>query len=479
MQGFSREPGTTGPVHTITLPKAGERRIWLWAGLIAVGGFLFGFDTGVVSGALLYITKDFDLSSSQQGSVVSVLLIGAMIGALVAGRICDQLGRKKAVAFFGLVFALGTLVAVVSHNYGTLLVARFILGLAVGAASASVPVYLGEISPSNIRGRILSLNQLLITVGILCSYLIDLAFSHSGNWRAMFAFGAVPALVLSLGVWFVVPESPTWLFGQGRIEQLRKGLLKVTDEAQADEIIEVYRERTAQAARQDASRPEGEKGWRVLLAPAVRPALIVGLAMAALQQFGGINTIIYYAPTIIEQTGRSASNSIIYSVYIGVINFLMTVVAINTVDRLGRRQLLLTSLALMAGFVALLGFSFIWNWNSNLTLLFMVAYIAAFAGGLGPVFWVLVGEIFPTKAKANGSSAATTVNWMSNFIVSQSFLTVANGIGQGQTFLIFGGVCVLGLLFVGRFVPETKNRDTNEVQEALFKRFGRELAPAR
>lgn len=476
MQGFSREPGTTGPI-TITLPKAGERRIWGWAVIIAVGGFLFGFDTGVVSGALLYITQDFHLSNSEKSSVVSVLLIGAMIGALVAGRISDGLGRKKTVTIFGLVFALGTLIAVVAQDYGTLLAARFILGLAVGGASAQVPVYLGEISPANIRGRILSLNQLLITVGILCSYLIDLAFSHSGNWRAMFAFGAIPALILSLGVWFVVPESPTWLYTHGRTEQLRKGLLMVTDATQADEIIEVYGERQRQAARMEATRGAEEKGWRILLTPAVRPAMIVGLTMAALQQFGGINTIIYYAPTIIEQTGRSASNSIIYSVYIGIINFVMTVVAINTIDRLGRRQLLLLSLAGMAGFVALLGFSFIWSWNSNLTLLFMVAYIAAFAGGLGPVFWVLVGEIFPTRAKADGSSAATTVNWLSNFIVSQSFLTVANGIGQGQTFLIFAGVCVAGLLFVGRFVPETKNRDTNEVQKALFERFGKKTVP--
>ncbi|WP_194890984.1 sugar porter family MFS transporter [Catenulispora pinisilvae] len=477
MQGFSREPGTTGPITAITLPKQGERRVWGWAIIIAVGGFLFGFDTGVVSGALLYIAKDFHLSNSEKSSVVSVLLIGAMIGALVAGRISDTLGRKKTVTLFGLVFAVGTLIAVVSQNYGTLIVARFVLGLAVGGASAQVPVYLGEISPANIRGRILSLNQLLITVGILCSYLIDLAFSHSGNWRAMFAFGAIPALVLSLGVWFVVPESPTWLFGRGRIEQLRQGLLKVTDGEQADEIIEVYRQRTEQAARQEAARGANEKGWRILLTPAVRPAMIVGVTMAALQQFGGINTIIYYAPTIIEQTGRSASNSIIYSVYIGIINFVMTVVAINTIDRLGRRQLLLISLAGMAGFVALLGFSFIWNWNSNLTLLFMVAYIAAFAGGLGPVFWVLVGEIFPTRAKADGSSAATTVNWLSNFIVSQSFLTVANGIGQGQTFLIFAGVCVVGLMFVGRYVPETKNRDTGEVQTALFRRFGMKPVP--
>jgi sugar porter (SP) family MFS transporter len=477
MQGFSREPGITGPI-TITLPKAGERRVWGWAIIIAVGGFLFGFDTGVVSGALLYITDDFHLSNSEKSSVVSILLIGAMIGALVAGRISDSLGRKKAVTLFGLVFALGTLIAVVSQNYETLLVARFVLGLAVGGASAQVPVYLGEISPANIRGRILSLNQLLITVGILCSYLIDLAFSHSGNWRAMFAFGAIPALVLSLGVWFVVPESPAWLYTQGRIEQLRKGLLLVTDAEQADEIIEVYGRRATLAAQREAERGAGEKGWRILLAPAVRPAMIVGLTMAALQQFGGINTIIYYAPTIIEQTGRSASNSIIYSVYIGIINFVMTIVAINTIDRLGRRDLLLISLAGMAGFVALLGFSFIWHWNSNLTLLFMVAYIAAFAGGLGPVFWVLVGEIFPARAKADGSSAATTVNWLSNFIVSQSFLTVANGIGQGQTFLIFAGVCVVGLLFVGRYVPETKNRDTNEVQMALFQRFGMEPVPA-
>ncbi len=476
MQGFSREPGTTSPV-TVTLPADGERKIWLWAILIAVGGFLFGFDTGVVSGALLYITKDFHLSSSEQGSIVSVLLIGAMVGALAAGRIADAVGRRKAVTLYGLVFVLGTLIAVTAQDYGMLLVARVVLGLAVGAASATVPVYLGEISPPNIRGRILACNQLLITVGILCSYLIDLAFSHSGSWRAMFAFGAIPAVALSIGVWFVVPESLAWLLTQGRVEEAKKNLLMVTDEKQADEIIGIYQQQAVEQRQADAGSPAERQSWRVLLTPAVRPALIVGVTMAALQQFGGINTIIYYSPTIIEHTGRSAGNSIIYSVYIGVINLVMTIVAIRTVDRLGRRQLLLISLFLMAGFVALLGLSFIWNWNANLTLLFMVAYIASFAGGLGPVFWVLVGELFPTKAKAEGSSAATTVNWLSNFIVSQSFLTVANAIGQGETFLIFAGICVLGVLFVGRFVPETKNHTPDEIQEGLFRRFGKKGAP--
>jgi sugar porter (SP) family MFS transporter len=477
MQGFSREPGTHSPV-TITLPKQGEKKIWTWAIIIAIGGFLFGFDTGVVSGALLYVTKDFHLSSAEQGSVVSVLLIGAMFGALAAGRISDQLGRKKAVTLFGLVFLFGTLLAVIAQNYAMLLVARVVLGLAVGAASASVPVYLGETSPPNIRGRILSTNQLLICLGILCSYLIDLGFSGSGNWRAMFAFGAVPALALSAGVWFVVPESLSWLLVKGRVAEAKQNLLKVTDEKQADEIIEEYHRRMADDQRQEAARSTHEKGWRILLTPAVKPALIVGVTMAALQQFGGINTIIYYSPTIIEHTGRSASNSIIYSVYIGVINLLMTIVAIKTIDRAGRRELLLVSLGLMAGFVALLGASFIWNWNSNMTLLFMVAYIAAFAGGLGPVFWVLVGEIFPTKAKADGSSAATTVNWMSNFIVSQAFLPLAAAIGQGQTFMIFAAVCALGFLFVSRFVPETKGRTPDEIQTALFRRFGKQPVPA-
>jgi SP family galactose:H+ symporter-like MFS transporter len=345
-----------------------------------------------------------------------------------------------------------------------LLIARVVLGLAVGAASATVPVYLSEISPAEIRGRILSLNQLLITVGIVVSYLVDLAFSGSGNWRAMFAIGLIPAGVLCLSALFVVPESPAWLLMHGRAERAYELVRSVAGAGTADELTQRFHRNRPDNAN-TATSP------RELLSPRVRPALIVGLAMAAIQQFGGINTIIYFAPTIIEQTGLSASNSIFYSVFIGVINLVMTIVSIAIVDRFGRRPLLIGSLLGMLVTVALLGFSFIIQMNSALSLLFMVLYIACFAVGLGPVFWVMVGEVFPQRVRALGSSAATTVNWLSNFIVSQAFLPLANALGQGQTFLIFAAICLVGALFVSRFVPETKDRTYDEIDLSLQSRF--------
>ncbi|MGW4226418.1 sugar porter family MFS transporter [Streptomyces bauhiniae] len=463
MQGFSREPGTHAPVDQV--PEEGLRKIYRWAALIAVGGFLFGYDTGVVSGALLFITRDFHLSATEQGTIVSVLLVGAMAGALLAGRLADAIGRRKAVALEGAVFIVGTAIAATAPTYWQLLVGRVVLGLAVGAASATVPVYLSEISPTAIRGRVLSANQLMITVGILVSYLIDLAFSGSGDWRLMFALGAVPASVLTLCALLVLPESLPWLVRKGRWTEAREVLTLVLPKDDAERVVTGLRHRDGS----HAPRP----GWRTLLGPKVRPALVVGVTMAVIQQFGGINTIIYYAPTIIEKTGLSASNSIFYSVFIGVINLVMTVVATKLIDRAGRRTLLLISLAGMAVLVALLGLSFIAGWNSELSLLCMILYIAAYAGGLGPIFWVLVGELFPPAVRALGSSTATTTNWISNFAVSQAFLPLAAAIGQGETFLVFAAICFCGLLFVARFVPETKDRSFEEVDAALQARFGR------
>ncbi|MFC9898466.1 sugar porter family MFS transporter [Nocardia sp. NPDC127579] len=444
------------------------RKVVRWAAIIAVGGFLFGFDTGVISGALLFISDEFGLNAAQQGSIVSVLLIGAMVGALSAGRIADRFGRRWTIVGESVLFMIGTLIAVLAPGYWVLLLARVVLGLAVGAASATVPVYLSEISPAEIRGRILTMNQLLITVGIVVSYLVDLGFSGSGSWRSMFAVGVIPAAVLCLGALFVLPESPAWLLTHGRPEQARDIVTRVAGPELTEKLVQRYRERQRE---QQHTEQKQRPGMRALLAPAVRPALIVGLAMAAIQQFGGINTIIYFAPTIIEQTGLNASNAILYSVFIGVINLVMTVVSIGAVDRFGRRPLLIMSLLGMMITVTLLGLTFIFASNPKLSLVFMVLYIAAFAGGLGPVFWVLVGEIFPPHLRASGSSAATTVNWLSNFVVSQAFLPLANALGQGQTFLIFGVICLVGLLFVTRFVPETKDRNYDQIDDSLRERF--------
>ncbi|HBF80591.1 MAG TPA: MFS transporter [Streptomyces sp.] len=476
VQGFSREPGTHGPLTEVA--PEGRRKITRWAAAIALGGFLFGFDTGVVSGALLYIKQDFDLNSFEQGSVVSILLIGAVVGATSAGRISEKIGRRRALGAIGVVFIIGTAIACAANGYLVLMAGRVILGLAVGAASATVPVYLSEISPTKIRGRLLTMNQLMITIGILVAYLVNLAFSSSEMWRAMFAVGAVPAaLMVAASLWFL-PESPQWLISHGQVDRARRGIAALTDEATADELIARARHRIdAERAKERGDKDPRDSGAadggiRRLLTPDVRPALVVGLTLAAVQQCGGINTIIYYAPTIIQQTGLNASNSIFYSVFIGAINLLMTLVAIRLVDRAGRRIMVLVSLALMAVSIFLLGLAFVVGMNSVLTLLFMVIYIAAYAGGLGPVFWTLLGEIFPPSVRAEGSSVATAVNWVANFAVSLAFLPLAAAIGQGETFWIFAGICVLAFFFVSRYLPETRGRDPEQIEAALASRFG-------
>ncbi len=464
-QGFSSTPVSESAFDDG--PDDGLKKVWRWGALIAVGGFLFGFDTGVVSGALLFFKHDFDLSSFEQGSVVSVLLLGAMAGALIAGRLGNRLGRRKTFAAEGITFLIGTAIVVSANGYETLLAGRVVLGLAVGGASATVPVYLSEIAPPSIRGRIMTMNQLLIVIGILFAYFVNLAFSGSEDWRAMFAVGAIPALIMAFGA-LRLPESPSWQLSHGQEEQARATIAEVSGEHRADD--QAARFKAAQAEREKSGESQ-RTGWSVLRGADVRPALIVGLTLAVVQQFGGINTIIYYAPTIIEGTGLSASNAIVYSVAIGIINLAATIVSIRLVDRVGRKPLLLVSLGGMIVTLGLLGLTLVADLASGLTLAGMVLYIGFFAIGLGPVFWVLIGEVFPTQARSAGSGASTAANWTANFIISLTFLPLVGWIGEGETFWLFGVVCVLGLMFVGRYVPETRDREFDEIDADLRKLF--------
>lgn len=461
------------------LPVKGVRKVWRWAAVISLGGALFGFDTGVISGALLFIKTDFGLTPFEQGAVVSALLVGAIAGALGIGRVADHVGRRGALGLEGVVFLVGTAMAVLAPNYWVLVAARLVLGLAVGAASATVPIYLSELSPTEIRGRVLTMNQLMITIGVLLAYLVNLAFAPAGNWRGMFSVAAIPAAGMVVGALWLLPESAEWLISHGRADTARQVIASVSNEAQADRLIERLRRHAAEIGAGEGGTV-GPAGWRTLLAQRVRPALVVGLTVAAVQQFGGINTIIYYAPTIIQQTGLTATNSIFYAVAIGVMNLVMTIVSIKLVDRAGRRPLLLVSLAGMLTTLALLGVAFLMGGDSVLALVFMVLYIVAFGVGLGPVFWVLIGEVFPPDAHAAGASASTTMNWTSNFVVSLAFLPVVNLIGQASTFWIMAGICAAGLWFVWRFVPETRKRDFDQIDAELRTRFGvhRETAGA-
>jgi SP family galactose:H+ symporter-like MFS transporter len=467
--GVPATPTSESPL--VDVPEEGRHRIRRWGLMIAMGSFLFGYDTGVVSGALLFIKEDFDLNAFEQSSVVSVLLLGAIVGALLTGGVADRIGRRKTLGALGVIFTAGIALAALADGYVMLLLGRVVMGLGVGGVSAIVPTYLSEMAPAQIRGRMLTLNQLLITVGLLAAYLVNVVFSGSGDWRAMFWAGAVPSVLLVLAA-VRLPESPAWLINNGHTDEARAMLGSVAGETGADQVIERYRREEAERQQQrERDRGPERRGLGALRAPRLRAAVVVGLTLAALQQFAGINTIIYYAPTIMQETGLSASNSIVYSVAIGVINLAMTIVSLRLIDRVGRRPLLLISLAGMCVSVALLGLTFVADLSSVITLVCMLLYIVSFAIGMGPVFWVLLGEIFPTQERAEGASAGSTVNWLANFAVSLAFLPVVAAIGQGETFWIFAVICAVGLWFVLRYVPETRDRDYLEVYDDLQTRW--------
>src|SRR6201996_7111757 len=325
-----------------------RRHVAVSAAVTALGGLLFGYDTGVVSGALLFLKKDFGgLTSFQQELVTSLLLVGAVIGALGGGRLADRIGRRLTVLITALVFIVGVLLVAFTPTFPVLLLPRIIIGFAVGSASTVVPLYIGEIVPPRLRGGLVSLNQLAITAGILVSYLIDYGLSDSGNWRLMFGLAAIPAGMLFIGMLFQ-QESPHWLIRQGRDDEARQVLRRLRDESDIDaEVKEVH----------ELSQREG--GYRDLISPRVRPLVYVGVALAVFQQITGINTVIYYAPTLLQGAGLGNNAALLANVVNGVVNVGMTIVAIWLLDKVGRRPLLLSGTTGMAVGMVIVACSFI------------------------------------------------------------------------------------------------------------------------
>jgi SP family galactose:H+ symporter-like MFS transporter len=442
-----------------------RRRLLSWSIAATLGGFLFGYHLGVISGALLFIRRDFGLGAFEQGLLVSAVLLGAMAGGLVAAPLADAVGRRRALILIAVLFIVATVLATVAPGYGTLLVARGLAGVGVGAASSTTPLYLSEIAPPRVRGRLVTLFQLMVTLGIVVSYGVGLAFSRSGDWRAMFAVGLVPAALLLAGM-LRAPETPAWLDAHGETEQARRVLLQVVDEDEAERLL------------RDLGRPDAattRTGARALLHSRAAAALLIGVTLAAVQQLSGINAVIAYAPAIMERTGLTASNSILYSLPIALANVGATLVSIRLVDRSGRRPLLLASTAGAFASLVLLGLTFevgLGDWGTWLSLACLLAYIVAFAIGLGPVFWVLIAEIFPPEARAAGAGVATAVNWFTSFVVGLTFAPLADAIGEAPTFWMFAAFCALGFAFARRYVPETKGRTFHEIDAELHARVG-------
>lgn len=440
--------------------------VYMVSSIAAITGLLFGFDTGIISGALLFIEKDFVISTELKEMIVSSVLLGAMIGSPVSGRLTDRFGRRKLMLITAGLFIAGTMIAALAVNVYGIIAGRLLIGFAIGMGSYTAPLYIAEIAPFELRGGLVTLNQLAITIGILCSYLINYAFTNiDGSWRWMFGIGFIPALLLCLGMFFL-PESPRWLVRQHLPDNAKKVLrqLRGTDDVN-DEINDIQK-----------SLNMRQTSFREIFSPWVMPVLLLGAMMGLIQQVTGINTIIYYAPTIFQLAGfEDASSSILATVGIGVVNVLSTIAAIFFLDRLGRRPLLLTGLAGMG--ITLAGLSLAFYIGADSPMLRWIAmgctflYIICFAFSLGAMLWLLVSEIFPLEVRATAMSVAILSCWFWNFVVSATFLTLLNAYGPSLTFLGYTIMCVFSLVFCYYKVPETNGVTLEQIEENIRKRL--------
>jgi sugar porter (SP) family MFS transporter len=433
--------------------------------IAAIGGLLFGYDTGVISGALLYIKGDLHASTFEQQAIVAVLLLGAMVGAIISGWLADRIGRKPTKIISGCIYVIGAIGCALSLTAPMLIGFRFVLGLAVGTASFVAPLYISEVSPPRVRGGLVSFNQLAITTGILLAYIVNFAFHGlPGQWRWMLGVAAIPGIALAIGM-LTGPRTPRWLVMKQREDEARdvlETLREGDDEADVDSELDDIKE---------ANEQESRTKVRDVLAPRVRPLLIIGLVLAIAQQFVGVNTVIYYAPTILADTGLGNAAAIAQTVAIGVTNVAFTIVAVLLLDRLGRRALLVTGTVGTLVALCILGVFFSsstlqtsYGW---VALAALIVYIAAFAVGLGPVFWLMISEIFPLGVRSKALSVCTVANWGANFLVAQTFLSLSLLIGRSGVFFLYAGLAVASIVFFALRVPETKGRELEEIQEDL------------
>jgi sugar porter (SP) family MFS transporter len=418
---------------------------------------LFGYDTGVISGAVLFIRQDFSLSATAVEVVVSAVLLGAVIGAMAGGALADRLGRRQVLVFTAVLFTLGALGTALAPSICWLITLRVIVGVAIGLASFITPLYISEVSPVEVRGRLVSFNQVALTTGIVLAYLADYALSGTRAWRAMLALAAIPSAVFAVGM-LLLPESPRWLVRVGRVEQGRRMLQRIRGTSEiAQEVHEI-----------EGSLAESPGGWSELASPKLRLALIAGIGLAIFQQTTGINTVIYYAPTIFQAAGfHSASAAILATMGVGVVNVVMTVVALQLLDRVGRRPLLLAGMAVMVVSLGALGAAFLFPTLRSLGAIAvgsLMLYVGAFAVGLGPVFWLLIAEIYPLSIRGVAMSIATVANWGANLLVALTFLTLIQLVGRPGAFWLYGLIGVGAWIFAYVLVPETKGRSLEQIE---------------
>jgi len=463
---------TTTSSATSKKPKMG---IWLLlvGAVIMMAGLLFGYDQGVISGALDGIQKSFGASTTMIQIITSWVTLGALVGALVAGVLADKIGRRFTILLAAILFTIGALLEALAPGTTVLVIGRLVVGFGVGVASVAAPLYAAEQAPTRLRGRFVSMYQLAITIGIFIAYLVDQALINNDMWRVMLGVSAVPAILLFV-VMLPMPDSPRWFVKVGRREDAIKALEKVRPDV--DAIAEINDIEKA-AQEDDANKAT----WAEVFSKKLRKPLMIGIGLAVFQQITGINAIIYYANKIFAQAGFATpqDQAAATTWAIGGVNVLATFIAVAYVDRFGRRPLLLAGLVGMSSALITVGISFHFMDNADtsgagaggpttagiITLVALVVFIASFAFSLGPVVWTVINEIFPNRVRGRAVAVATAVNWGSAWLVSQFFLTLIDSIGNSATFYLFGAFSVIAFIWIWKTVPETKGRTLEEIQE--------------
>lgn len=453
--------------------------------IVALGGFLMGFDASVISGVVGFIGPEFGLTKIQIGWAVASLTLTSTLAMMVSGPISDKFGRRPVLMVAALLFTISAIASALAPDYLTLVIARMLGGFGVGAALIIAPMYIAEIAPADVRGRMVSFNQLNIVIGISVAYFSnflilslsqsDLAWAQwmnlgEWNWRWMLGIEALPAMVYFFAL-FSVPESPRWLAMRERAGEALEILTRVSGKSRAEaDLVEVRKALDAEA--------EQDKGSiRELFMPAMRLVLTIGVVIAILQQITGINSVFFYAPMIFEQSGIGTDAAFMQAVLVGIVNLLATIVAISLIDRLGRRPLLISGLVIIATSMLLLAYGFgtaevgtdgaLTNMNPTLILIGILSFVAGFGISLGPVMWVLFSELFPNRIRGIAISFCGLINSSISFLVQLVFPWELENFGPATTFLIYGSFAIIGLIFVLRVVPETKGRSLEELQREL------------
>ncbi|MDF3020813.1 MAG: transporter, sugar porter family [Steroidobacteraceae bacterium] len=447
--------------------------------IVALGGFLFGFDASVIAGVITFVEKEFSLGKIEMGWAVASLTLTATLSIMVAGPLADRYGRRRMLHAAAVVFTVSALMSASASDFTMLILARLLSGLGVGAALVVAPMYIAEISPAAVRGRMVSINQLHVVVGISAAFFSNwliLKIGHADlpmftamrfeewNWRWMLGIGAVPSVIFFV-LLFTVPESPRWLAMHGRLDVARSVLSRAHGEALAEtELAEVRTSLAHEQGKTDVSPRE-------LLAPELRRVVTIGLGVGILQQITGINAVFFYAPVIFEHAGASADAAFAQAVYVGLVNLVFTVIAMLLIDRLGRRPLLMMGTAGIALSMGLLAWGFRGaSMEPALVLIGVLAFVASFAVSLGPIMWVLLSEIFPNRVRGVAISFVGLVNSTVSFGVQLVFPWELTRLGNSWPWLIYGAFALLGLLFIARLVPETRGRSLEELEEALVRR---------